>query len=244
MENREILSIEFQHFIHPAPAMKSTFFRAQQRAFSLTEILVVMGIIAMLATLSLPALNSLSRAGTVNKAIVDLSGTIEVARQYAMANNTYTRVIIAQLPATGARSTPATVAMALYCADGTGGGSIDSTTDWPALRPPLILDNLLVFDSLYTAPSDVNGSKAPSQLGFPTASRKVAGAALSFTSAIQFGPSGQMADNGSQPVRYVVIACDRPGKPSDTTTPQRRNPFALRIFGQNGLISVLRAENL
>ena len=65
----------------PRPAIRS--------AFSLIELLVVIAIIAVLAALALPAFNSIRNASGLTKTASDIAGSLEQARAYAMAQNTY-----------------------------------------------------------------------------------------------------------------------------------------------------------
>src|SRR5438552_11168096 len=64
----------------------------QRRAFTLLEMLVVMGIIALLMVLVAPAFTSLKSAGDATSAAYTIKGVLDTARTYAMANNTYTWV--------------------------------------------------------------------------------------------------------------------------------------------------------
>src|SRR5438552_7488497 len=64
----------------------------QRRAFTLLEMLVVMGIIAILMVLVAPAFTSLKSAGDVTGAAYTIKGVLDQARTYAKANNTYTWV--------------------------------------------------------------------------------------------------------------------------------------------------------
>src|SRR5206468_313140 len=61
-------------------------------AFTLLEMLVVMGIIAILMVLVAPAFTSLKSAGDVTDAAYTVKGVLDTARTYAKANNTYTWV--------------------------------------------------------------------------------------------------------------------------------------------------------
>lgn len=63
---------------------------AQRReAFTLLEMLVVMGIIATLMVLVAPAFTSLKSGGDVTSAAYTVKGVLDQARTYAKANNTY-----------------------------------------------------------------------------------------------------------------------------------------------------------
>jgi prepilin-type N-terminal cleavage/methylation domain-containing protein len=75
----------------PAGAKRSHF----QRAFTLIELLTVMTMLAVAMVAVFPALRGLS-GGNVNQAVYDIAGTLEQARAYAMANNTYVFVGFAE----------------------------------------------------------------------------------------------------------------------------------------------------
>src|SRR5437762_1624120 len=64
----------------------------QRRAFTLLEMLVVMGIIAILMVLLAPAFTSIKSAGDVTGAAYTIKGVLDMARTYTKANNTYTWV--------------------------------------------------------------------------------------------------------------------------------------------------------
>jgi prepilin-type N-terminal cleavage/methylation domain-containing protein len=61
-------------------------------AFTLLELLVVMGIIAILMVLIVPAFTSMKSGGDVTSAAYTIKGVLDQARTYAMANDTYTWV--------------------------------------------------------------------------------------------------------------------------------------------------------
>ncbi len=58
-------------------------------AFTLIELLVVIAIIAVLTALLIPAISSLKGAGDVTTAAYVMTGALQQARNYAIANNTY-----------------------------------------------------------------------------------------------------------------------------------------------------------
>jgi prepilin-type N-terminal cleavage/methylation domain-containing protein len=71
------------------------------RAFSLIELLVVIAIMAILiagAALSFRGINS---SGKFNKALTEISGVLEQARAYAVAQDTYVWVVLYEIPPAG-----------------------------------------------------------------------------------------------------------------------------------------------
>jgi prepilin-type N-terminal cleavage/methylation domain-containing protein len=64
----------------------------RRRAFTLLELLVVIGIIVALTLLLAPAFTTRKRAQDVTYAAYAIKGVLEQARAYAMANDTYTWV--------------------------------------------------------------------------------------------------------------------------------------------------------
>jgi prepilin-type N-terminal cleavage/methylation domain-containing protein len=66
--------------------------RGRASAFTLLELLIVIGIIAVLLVLIAPAFTSLKSAGDVTSAAYTIKGALDTARTYAKANNTYTWV--------------------------------------------------------------------------------------------------------------------------------------------------------
>jgi len=145
--------------------------QAQEAGFTLLELLVVIALISMLMVLALPALSGIKAAGNATKAAYDLAGTLEQARAYAMANNTYVFVGIAEVdssvdpsakpqvatadPAIGGRVAVAVVASK----DGTRGYDVTSgSLPNPAWSGPNLAANLVAigklqrFENIHLAP--------------------------------------------------------------------------------------------
>src|SRR5437763_16187727 len=67
----------------------------RRRAFTLLEMLIVMGIMATLMVLVAPAFTNLKSAGDVTNAVYGIQGLLDIARSYAKANNTFVFVVFA-----------------------------------------------------------------------------------------------------------------------------------------------------
>jgi len=61
----------------------------RRRGFSLVEMLLVIAIMVLLVVISLPAIRSIRGDRDLSRAAYELAGTLEQARSYAMAANTY-----------------------------------------------------------------------------------------------------------------------------------------------------------
>lgn len=99
-------------------------------AFTLVELLVVMGIIGILAAIVVPLIPSIMRSNTMNQNVSTLSGVLEQAREAAVAQNTYVWVTfttpVSGLPANG-------IWVATFQSqDGTETGINTSTTTTPS----------------------------------------------------------------------------------------------------------------
>lgn len=98
--------------------MKPPLQAIRRFGFTLIEMLSVTAIISLLATVSIPAIQSIQRGDRVNKAIADLSGTLESARSYAMSHSTYVRVGLTGVPSGQNSPAPAVVVIVLASTDG------------------------------------------------------------------------------------------------------------------------------
>ncbi len=175
--------------------------------FSILELLVVVGIMAIFGAITAPTLSYVA-ASRFNKAAGRVADLLEEARQYAVANNTYTWVAFHIEPSANGKPAALYVA-ALASMDGTSeaatGSSFGSATAWPAgVTAPLSNCQLigrvesfpqtgLAEKGAYPLPGlpavsalDGPATTAPAfSLSVPTLGTQT------FTRAIQFTPSGE-----------------------------------------------------
>jgi prepilin-type N-terminal cleavage/methylation domain-containing protein len=116
--------------------------RNAAKAFTLIELLVVMSIIVVLMALLAPSFVNISSANNVSKSVYDIAGILDQARTYAMGNNTFVFVGIAEVDSAYTPTTGTTfvsggigkVVIAVVASkDGTLGFDVTSSTpdtDW------------------------------------------------------------------------------------------------------------------
>jgi prepilin-type N-terminal cleavage/methylation domain-containing protein len=225
-------------------------------AFTLVEMLVVLVIMAILSVLAAPAISSLLSGKNATRNISELSDTLELARQYATANNTY--VWVAFYPNTGSDNTHSLSVAVLASNDGTDPESTTSTP-WgttgcnygtvPSSEISLVskvttlkqisLQNAGSFsvDTLPATPtvtasvnSLVTSSSGLFNMALPGASTPV-----EFTEGVEFLPSGQVR-NSSSPINVI----DLDVQPQTGSASQTQNVAVLRINGLTGQTVVYR----
>jgi len=116
-------------------------------AFTLIELLVVIAIIIVLTGLVILPMTNINSAGDLTKTTADIAGVLEEARAYAMANNTYVWVGIAESDATvdasKTQTQPGTGRVAVAVA-----ASKDGTRGYDVSAPSLSSSNLVAISQL------------------------------------------------------------------------------------------------
>lgn len=212
--------------------------------------LTVLAIVGIMTALAGPAIRSMMGAGDINRSIDSLSGTLELARTYAMTHHTYVRVAFSQLAPSGGSSipsgsliSPSVGVLVISSADGTldsdTASDMADSSKWPEVSKPLVLENINICDSLNATSPQTGQDALPSSSDIGPFSRKLGGiASAPFSSFVQFSNDGEARVIKGESARFIKLGMDRPA-------PQNgKNPFVLRISGINGTINVLRSETL
>ena len=192
-----------------ATALDDPLQEGECQAFSLIELLVVIGLMGLLMSLAMPAFSSMQGAGNLTKAASDIQGVMEQARSYAMANNTYVYVGIEEVDGMNPTSAPGVgrVVIAVVASkDGTRPyplnpntpGALNTTNIFP-LGKALYFDNLHLTNTnalpsvgnMIRPPAEVDLSTNISATTFNLPITASAGAAkYSFTNVVEFDPQG------------------------------------------------------
>ncbi len=114
--------------------------RRQATAFTLVELLVVVGVMVTLMALAIPAFQAVRGSTDFGSEIYNIAGTFEQARAYAMANNTYVLAGIMEVNASQASTvvpqTSGTGSIAIaVIASKTGARpyDINGLSNWPSI---------------------------------------------------------------------------------------------------------------
>lgn len=226
------------------------FSSRQQRAFTLVEMLVVISIVALLTAIAAPALMGPTSSGRMNQNLLELSGLLEQARQYAIAQNTYVWVAFApQTDKTGMK----TLSVALVASnDGTDPARPSSwanssygavpSAQFGLVSKIITLHQISLSDagtfgtsvmpSLPATPAPISGpanNVASNANGFFNLQIPGTSSPQAFTEAVQFTPTGEVR-NGSNPVDLVELDW----QPQKGTSVDTNNVAVIRVNGLTG----------
>jgi len=196
-----------------------TVFEAKRRTaaragFTLMELLVVLAIIVIMATLVGGSISGVSDAGRVNRTVDGVSAALDQARSYAMGHNTYTWV--------GFYSDPATLKLTVATVAGTTGVESDlgaSATftpitkiqSYPGFKLQTTLD--LAGLKLDTSKDDITASASSLSFNLPPPG---GGSVITFSGSqtggvMQFSPEGEASIGQSSHWIQIVLQPVRGG---------------------------------
>ncbi|CAN5719782.1 hypothetical protein BH09VER1_BH09VER1_34610 [soil metagenome] len=228
--------------------------RNDRRAFSLIELLSVMAIIGMMTVAVVPAVNSIKGGSTLTKTAYDISGVLEQARAYAMANNTYVFVGLTEVNASNSDSAlgqqPGTGRVVLVAA-----GSKDGTRSFGTGNSNLVaLSKVRRFDNIHldSAPPNTGNMTRPAvaagyQAGSPSFAAESsfqwplsgASANYTFTKIIQFDPRGTASIQSSSRTIPQWLEIGLAPSRGDTVVAEA-NGAALLLDGVTGSVKIYR----
>lgn len=221
-------------------------------AFTLVEMLVVMGIIGILLSISVPALISLSSSNRSTQAIIQVTETFERARDFAISRRTYVWVAFCNPDSSGNR--PAAVAM-IASGDGTlGGVSLTQASPSPKYAVPnaaglMLADKIQLLKNCFLQSEIPSGNTLEARLpGIPPNSSSASdgpvftitgGAYPNFVSAmsVMFTPTGEAKVSSSISEALQVVVIPTRGAESN---PVKNNvaASAVRVYGLTGRVKV------
>lgn len=185
-------------------------------AFTLVELLVVVAIAVAIIAIAIPAMNGLGGASGVNKLVADVAGTLEEARAYAMAQNTFVWVGITEVDAGQDPSSPSqrtgTGRVALAVIASKDGTKIYDDTDpaqsWAAaygtggrlvqIGKLIKIENAHLAESLGAIPGSGNMARPAVSAGYQLGNAEC-------VSLVRFSyPLGKTLDNGQYNFQKVI----------------------------------------
>ncbi|HSI86479.1 MAG: hypothetical protein ACAI35_25715 [Candidatus Methylacidiphilales bacterium] len=226
--------------------------RKNKLAFSLLELLLVIGVMATAVACLRPAVSDLTAGSNFSRSTYQISGALEQARSYAQSRNTYVYVAMAERDGLNPSQagTGRMVFVVMASRDGTRGYDVNSPTQLSTdkLTPvtqPIILSGVQMTDvgaTAITRPAiqSVDYSLSSSTCATPL-TMTVNGTIYTFNKIIQFDPQGiariQTSSNGDEvPVWIEVGIREMRGN----TVPAKAQQGAVQVAGVSGMVKVYR----
>jgi len=256
----------------PASAVRGSVGKergCRSSGFTLLELIIVLGIVALLLVLIAPALTTIKSGGDVTGAAYTIKGVLDTARTYAKANNTYTWVgfyeeNVAQ-PSPDPSATPAIgrIVMSIVASkDGTNvvsSGATNDPTKLSQLGKLTKIDNvhLAAFPDATATPPPISFNTRP-PVTFSGIQYSFAGMANSattlfryplagtlqyaFVKAVQFGSDGEarIISDSANAVQTAAEVGLEPTHGNVVPNPTPANLVAIQFTGVGGDVIIYR----
>lgn len=210
--------------------------------FTLLELLVVIGIIALLSSLAGPAISSISKGSQMNQAVAEVGGLLEEARQYAVAKNTYVWVAFDDSGSVDEDQVRIAVLASKNGTDLAVWGTDDTTG---AGAQTMLLNRVRTFSQVKLSGAGALGAGQIADLPPAANSGDLGGAAFKlllpggvqglFSKAVLFTPAGE-ARNGAT----LIGAIDFGLQPSRSRVAVAGNVAVVRVNGLTGQHAIFR----
>jgi len=242
---------------------------AASGAFTVVELLVVVGIISILLVLIVPAFTSMKSGGDVTNAAYTIKGVLDTARTYAKANNTYVWVgfyeeNVSQPSPNSATPRIGRLVMSIVASnDGTiiynssSPGTIDPTRLlqvgkltkmenvhlWTHTDSPS--NSGSTFDTRPNVTStycigDTSPSNSTTPFQYPVGNPAPA-AQYTFVKAVQFSPGGEARiNNSTNTLQPAAEVGLEPTHGAATPSPTPANVVAIQFTGIGGNVAIYR----
>lgn len=215
---------------------------APRSGFTLLELLVVIGIIALLSSLAGPAISSISKGSQMNQALAEVGGLLEEARQYAIAKNTYVWVAFEDSRSGGDDQLRIAVLASKTGTDLPVWGTDDTTG---AATQTVLLNRIRTFNGVKLSGANAFGSAQIPDLAVVANAGDLGGAAFtirlpgggrgSFSKAVQFTPAGEARN-----AETLIGAIDFGLQPTRGGGADIRNVAVVRVNGLTGQHVIFR----
>jgi prepilin-type N-terminal cleavage/methylation domain-containing protein len=222
--------------------------RARSRGFTFIELLTVIAIISIMSVLAFAAFNSVKKAGDVSGASATISGVLEQARAYAMANNTFVFVGIEETNINTPSTQPQTAGtgrVAVQAFSSNDGTANSAQANLTAIAKIQILNNIHLLPALALTTGNFS-QRATAGVdnvasGFPTPVNTIVSGNFTFSQIIAFNAQGLVSiptaasTSGLQYVEYDLEPTNGTTLPAATT-----NAAAIQVDTTMGAVNVFR----
>lgn len=185
--------------------------RANARSgFTLIELMVVVGVISLLMVLLVPAFTNLKRSNDITNAAYTITGALEQARNYAIANNTYIWVGFYEEDASAAAPTdapppyPGRGRLLIATVASTDGTKIFANSDPSAPLPATRIKQvgkLIKIDGVHV--TDIGAPPSPIPIPTPPPNSIAGRPDIPYTEGAPFSHFNRVSSDSSDTARFI-----------------------------------------